>query len=200
MKISITLLAILLNFLLSSFANAKAFCALRDPVAQIYHMFPQADGFRSTVKTIDINVRNQVLQRLPEQPMHFDELGRHTLYVVMRQQQPIGIVHVRAEQSPWGLVEVAWALNLDLTVVDFAIQRSRAVGTDIINAPSFKQLFIGKNFTALYHYLDDSYGYQQQVKGAQELSMTLLINALKTLLITELAWADELNQLDKAAG
>jgi hypothetical protein len=181
-------------------SHSKAFCALRDPVAQIYQLYPQADSYRSIVRTIDENTRQKAMKLLPGQQLHIDELGRHTLYVAMKKEQPIGIVHVRSEQSRWGLIEIAWALDLNLTVIDFDFQRSRALGQQIVKQQSFKQLLIGKNFAQLSEYIDQQGNlinpqFNFQAQKAPELAKVVLVNALKTLLVTQLAWSQELQQL-----
>lgn len=179
---------------LTSFAShAKAFCALRDPVAQIYQLYPDADNYRSIVRTVDDNIRQQIIDRLPNHQLHHDELGRHTLYIPLRQGKPIGIVHVRSEQSRWGLVEIAWALDFDLTVVDFTFQRSRALDSKRLSREVFKQQLAGKNFAALSRYISTT--DQLADANAQTLSAVVLVNGLKTLLVTELAWSTEISHL-----
>lgn len=179
---------------------AKAFCALRDPVSQIYKLYPQADSYRSIVKTIDGNTRYQVSQKMPQQPLHHGELGRHTLYIVLQRGEAIGIVHVRSEPSRWGLIEIAWALDFDLNVVDFNFQRSRALGNALLLKQSFKKLLIGKQFTELSRYVNiegqqPNPQFQQQTRGAEALAQIVLVNSLKTLLITQLAWSQEIKAL-----
>ena len=196
------IIATITVILLLSSANihSKAFCALRDPVAQIYQLYPQADGYRSLVRTIADDTRQQVKQRLPGHELHADELGRHTLYVAMKNDQPMGIVHVRSEQSRWGLIEIAWAIDLNLNIKDFSFQRSRASGNEIVLKQQFKSLIIGKNFANLSAYIDkygkvDHQEFKRKAQQAPELSYVVLINGLKTLLITEIAWAAELNEM-----
>ena len=181
-------------------SHSKAFCALRDPVAQIYQLYPQADGYRSIVRNVDESTRQQVIKLLPGHQLHIDELGRHTLYVAMREEQPIGIVHVRSEQSRWGLIEIAWALDLNLTVIDFSFQRSRALGHEVVLNQSFKQLIIGKSFAQLSQYIGQdgtltNPQFKQLAQKAQELSKVVLVNGLKTLLVTRLAWSQEIQSL-----
>lgn len=200
--IALLTITILLN---SADTHSKAFCALRDPVAQIYQLYPQADGYRSLVRTITDDTRIQVMQRIPGQELHVDELGRHTLYVAMKNEQPIGIVHVRAEQSRWGLIEIAWAIDLDYNVQDFSFQRSRAPDNEIVLKQPFKSLIIGKNFANLSTYIDETgkvnhKEFHQKAKHAPELSQVVLINGLKTLLVTQIAWAKELNQITASNG
>ena len=101
--------------LLSESVNAVAYCSLRDPVAQIAQLYPGKTNQLSIVKTVDDKVRAEVQVALPRNDLHFSELGQHTLYIVMEGKTSLGYVHVRSEQSEWGLVEIAWAINKDLT-------------------------------------------------------------------------------------
>jgi len=198
---STTIILVIILSLLSSFeVTSKAFCALRDPVAQIYHLYPQADNYRSIVRTIDEQTRHRVLDQLPNHQLHTDELGRHTLYVALKQGKPLGIVHVRSEQSRWGLIEIAWALDLDLNVLDFNFQRSRALGNDIVLNKPFKSLLIGKDFKHLNQYLNPqgeiiNQTFNDVAQNAKELSKVVLINGLKTLLVTKIAWAGQIKTL-----
>ena len=199
MKTLNTLIALLFIVFCNN-SHSKAFCALRDPVAQIHQLYPKADGFRSLVRTITDATRQQVMQRIPNQELHLDELGKHTLYIAMHQNRPIGIVHVRSEQSRWGLIEIAWAINLDLTIHDYSLQRSRSANNQFVLKQQFKDLIIGKDFTTLSKYLDENgqigaSPFKQQTQQNTELAHVVLINGLKTLLVTEIAWATELTEL-----
>ena len=78
---------ILLAAALCSAVHAQAFCALRDPNRQIYRLFPKATSYRSIVRTVGKDARREVGARLPFN-LHFNELGRHTLYVPMRGDEP----------------------------------------------------------------------------------------------------------------
>ena len=86
------------------YSYADAYCSLRDPVAQIQQLYPQKTNQLSIVKTVDTSTRNLVKLALPSNDLHFSELGRHTLYVAMKNTEALGYVHVRSEQSKWGLV------------------------------------------------------------------------------------------------
>ena len=177
-----------------------AFCALRDPVSGIQTLFPQATHYRSIVKTIGESVRRQVRAALPPNTLHFGELGRHTLYVPVRDTTPLGFVHVRSEESEWGLVEIAWALDLDLRIVDFRFQRCRCTNKDVIESDAFKQQFIGKNFAELKAMLDASGNQADRAKlrvadEAVDIANVVLRCGLKTLLVTELAWSDDIKSI-----
>ncbi|TDF34497.1 hypothetical protein EYS14_23880 [Alteromonadaceae bacterium M269] len=193
---------VLLNilFLIAPEANAEAYCALRDPVSSIKKLFPNATNHKSIVRSIDETTRQQVSEEFPQLPLHFGELGRHTLYVAMNGEKAIGMVHVRSEQSPWGLVEIAWAMNMDLTVRDFTFQRCRNRQKKLLTTAEFKLQFMGKSFEDLRTFYDkESNGgtsdYLQAASGADELANVVLKCGLKTLLVTRLAWQDDITEL-----
>ena len=129
-------------------ADAQAFCALRDPVRTIYDLYPAASSYRSIVATVGEQARSEIASRLG-MALHHAELGRHTLYVVVNGDRPIGLVHVRAEITQWGLAEIAWALDFDLRVVDFRIQRARSASRETLGAEAFRSQLRGKTAAAL---------------------------------------------------
>jgi len=178
---------------------ADAFCALRDPVAQIKILYPTKTNQLSIVKQIDEGVRQQVKTALPNNDLHFGELGKHTLYIALQGQEKLGYIHVRSEQSKWGIVEIIWAIDKDYRIKDFAFQRCRSPKKKLIDNQLFKNMFIGKNLVELKTYLanDGVTANQTLLKiapGAPELANVVLRCALKTLLLTQLVWKEELDK------
>ncbi len=197
MVLALTLLVLLL---LPGKVNAIAYCSLRDPVAQIAQLYPQKTNQLSIVKTVDDNIRSQVQVALPSNDLHFSELGRHTLYIAMLGKQPLGYVHVRSEQSDWGLVEIVWAIDKDLRISNFVFQRCRSPKKKIAQKSDFKAIFIGKNYRELKALLSaDGITAKKSVlnnaQGAAELANVVLMCALKTLLLTEMLWGEDLEKL-----
>ena len=124
---SYTILIVLLiqsTFTVSVQAIDQAFCSLRDPNREIFSLFPEADTYRSVARVVNDKKRIEMEKRLPFE-LHFSELGQHTLYLVQSKDKNIGLVHMRSEASKWGLIEVAWALDLDLNIRDFIFVRCR---------------------------------------------------------------------------
>ncbi|GAW95318.1 MULTISPECIES: hypothetical protein [Colwellia] len=196
----ILILTLAMLLLLPGNVNAVAYCSLRDPVAQIAQLYPQKTNQLSIVKTVDDNIRAQVQIALPSNDLHFSELGRHTLYIAMKGQEVLGYVHVRSEQSAWGLVEIVWAIDKDLRIRDFVFQRCRSPKKKIAQHSDFKDIFIGKNYQELKQQLSaDGITAKPSVlshaQGAAELANVVLRCALKTLLLTEILWGDELAKL-----
>ncbi len=189
----------LLLMLFSQDIDAVAYCSLRDPVALIKQLYPDKTNQLSIVKMVDDNIRAQVQVALPRNDLHFSELGRHTLYIIMQGKHSLGYVHVRSEQSEWGLVEVAWAIAKDLTIANFAFQRCRSPNKKVAEQQQFKDIFIGKNFQELKKLLhsDGVTAKNAVLKRAQpapELANVMLRCSLKTLLLTEILWGDELKK------
>lgn len=196
MKLSQRLLFVSLFFIhLNSVADA--YCSLRDPVAQIKQLYPNKTNQLSIVKEIDNNARIQVQTNLPNNDLHFGELGRHTLYIAMQNEKALGYVHVRSEQSQWGLVEIIWAIDKNYKITNFSFQRCRSPKKKLIKNQEFKKMFIGKSFEQLKHYLSaDGVTANQtlltKASSAPELANVVLRCALKTLLLTKLVWHNEL--------
>lgn len=180
-------------------AQAQAYCALRDPVKQVYELFPDATSYRSIVETVDDDTRREV-QSSTGLDLHFNELGRHTLYVAIRDERPLGLVHVRTEQGPWGLMEVAWSLNLDLTIRDFALQRCRSRERATVSTRDFHEEFRGKTANDLRAWIDDNGKLSTRApfelpERARNLAASIVFCGIKTLVVTDLIWPDELDAL-----
>lgn len=196
-------LVILLILFVFSLQNvfAEAYCSLRDPVAQIKQLYPQKTNQLSIVKTVDTHIRKQVKLLLPSNDLHFSELGRHTLYVAMKGTEALGYIHVRSEQSQWGLVEIIWALDKNLQIKNFTFQRCRSPKRKTIDNENFKNVFIGKNYEQLKTLLSRDGVTANNILldkaiNAPELASVVLRCALKTLLITELLWGAELKKFN----
>ena len=126
-----TLLVVLFILLIVGTAYA-ANCALRNPDRQIYEIFPEATSYRTVVAVVDdkqvAKVKEQYGLDLP-----FTDRGKHSLYIVMKDGIPIGFVHARVEVGVRGSVELVWAIDLDMRIRDFRVQRSREKHTDKIS-------------------------------------------------------------------
>ncbi len=164
-------------------AWAVAYCALRDPITSIYDLFPNAEGYRSSVKTVGREARDAVKTKLPFS-LHFNELGRHTLYVVLKNRKSIGFVHARSELGEWGVTEYAWAISTEGKILDVRVQRSRdpeIKKRDPIELSSFVSNMGLKELQQAYASTTNSATQQ-----------SLLSSAMKTLVITNTVWANEL--------
>lgn len=173
----------------------QAYCALRDPVRQVYALFPTATSFRSVVKVVDENARTKVRENSPID-LHFNELGKHTLYVVYEKELPLGFIHVRSELSEWGLAEIAWALSPDLKILDYSFQRCRSIYRKALESDPIKQELRNKGFPELKNYVSKNKSESPTTlhglpKGSKKLGQTVIQCALKTTLLTEIVWHSE---------
>ncbi len=199
MRLTIRIGWVALSLFVPSAVHAQAYCALRDPVREIYALYPEATSYRSLVRTIGEEARGEVAKELRFE-LHFSELGQHTLYVALKDGGPIGLVHARSEQSQWGLVEIAWALNLDLQVVDFRFQRCRAPECAAIGDAAFRAQLKGKGVAELRALLSsDNRGVNPVMltlpDGSDDLATAVLRSGLKTIVVTGVAWAEDLGRL-----
>lgn len=196
MKLRLPTLALLLLAVISSQSAQAAFCALRDPVVTIQKLFPDSTSHRSVIKVVGEDQRRAVSALMPPNTLHFSELGQHTLYITFKDQTPLGYLHVRSEESEWGLVEVAWALTPDLKVIDFHLQRCRSRAKREITAPAFRNQLKGLSYLEMKQLLaaDGSSlkpGALKVSATATPLAEVIVKCGLKTIVVTELAWADE---------
>ena len=178
---------------------AQAYCALRDPVHAVYQLFPDATSYRSIVRIVGDRAREIVGKRLPFE-LHHNELGRHTLYVPVDGEIPLGIVHVRSEASKWGLVEIVWAFDVDLRVLGFRFQRCRDSERSIVESAAFRSQIEGKNYAQLRALLTVESGVADSHKirvprEAEKLAAVVLRSALKTLVVTEAVWGSDLRTI-----
>ncbi len=188
---------ILILFLCTPFnASAVAYCALRNPVSAMQSFFPDFSSYRSHIGVVGQDLREVLEAKLPYR-LHFNEFGKHTLYVAYYGEQPAGLVHARTEKGDWGLDELIWSLNMDLTVRDFRFQRSRSRWQAEVQEPAFKEAIKGKSFEELLDLLnlDGSellIDHKDLPEGAERLAAAVVRSALKTIVVTEYVWKMQL--------
>ena len=179
-------------------ANA-AFCSLRDPISAIQTLFDEDNQFRSVVTDVTHEDREQLKQLLPF-TIHQSEVAKHTLYVVYNGETPQGFLQARSEWAKWGLVEIAWAMNLDRSVKGFYFQRCRSPQCNDSVVASISNALKGKNFSELKGLLSDD-GNALSATGeaafpiAPNLALLTLHSALKTLAITDISWQHEIQNI-----
>lgn len=182
-----------------STARAQAYCALRDPVQTIYLLYPAATGYQSIVATVGEAARADITQRFGLE-LHHSELGRHTLYVAVAGKTPIGLVHVRSERTQWGLAEVAWALDFDLRVVDFRIQRSRSTSRAALESETFRSWLRGRTVSSLAALLAPggarlNPGLPRMPVSDETLAAAIVASGIKAIAATESVWRDDIRRL-----
>lgn len=169
-------------------ASAVAYCALRDPVNTIYELFPEAKSYRSNVQTVGRKAREAVTSQLPFS-MHFNELGRHTLYVALKEAVPIGFVHARSESGEWGITEYAWAIRTDLSIQGVKVQRSRDPDIRKLTSTELNSYVEGRGLAGL------SAERAIAIKAGDKLKTAVLSSAMKALIIIETVWGDEFSEM-----
>jgi len=167
-------------------------CALRNPDRQIYEIFPDATNYRSVVKQVDIELRLAIEERLGG-ALVFGDLGKHTVYVVFRDSVPLGFIHARSELGTYGSVELVWAIDLDMRIKDFRVQRSREKHTDAIRTDVFRKHLIGRSAGQLRSLMSDSNkavdtAALQVSTDAKQIARIAVLSGAKTLIITGLAF------------
>lgn len=177
--------------LIASEALAVAYCAVRHPVAAIQHFFPSYDHYNALDGEIDATSRQRIESILPN--VHFKEFGTHTLYVVYQAGQPIGFLHARTEKGDWGLDELVWAFNPDLTVHGVKYQRSRSTGRELIESADFNHWLSGNTVDGLRALLSPDAtqlaARPQFVSTALEARIASIIRSgIKALLVCQYTW------------
>ncbi len=178
---------------------AQTYCALRDPVAAVFGLFPDASRYGSIVRDVGDDARQTISAQLGLQ-LHHSELGKHTLYAVYDDELPIGLVHVRAERTRWGLVEIIWGLDLDLRVRDFRFQRCRSPSQAFIGAEAFRSALVGATIDDLSAMLSDdklalNTDHLPLPTEHHSLAFAVISSALKTIVATESVWGADLERL-----
>lgn len=187
----IKLSALLLAGAIAESVQAQAYCALRDPVRQIGELYP-GHSYVSHVGVVTTDARKEVSNRLPF-TLHFNELGSHTVYTVSKGGTKAGYVHVRPEITRWGIMEITWSLDADLSVQDFAFQRCRNRRRAILENEEFKKQLRGKSFDELLGLINQD-GISLTDNGIEvnsldeEFAASIIRCALKTIVVTEIVW------------
>jgi len=187
----IRMLVALVALLLTTEAFAVAFCSLRDPVQQIQTMYPGFTGYTSEVRELKPSVAKSFIDRsgLPIS-VHAKEIGKHTLFYVQEGPSTTGLVHVRSEPGRWGLIEIAWSLDINGEIKDFMFQRCR--GGDCKNAetPAVKNWLRGLNVQSIGNLFDDDGSVITPQLPIQDAFFEVLVkSAAKTLILTQAFWS-----------
>ena len=190
-KINTLLILIVLHTISSSYANA-AFCSLRDPVSAIQMLYEQGYQYRSLVTDITEQDRLTVKGKLPF-TIHQGEVGKHTLYVLYKDDKHDGFLQARSEWAKWGLVELAWAINVDRTIKGFYFQRCRSPECNDNVVQSINNQIQNKTFEQLKSFISSdgkslSDAGNNAFKTVPSLTLLTLQSALKTLAITNISW------------
>lgn len=177
-----------------------AFCSLRDPVSAIQILYQGGYQFRSLVATVTEQDRLAVKEKLPF-TIHQSEVSKHTLYVLYKDGEHAGFLQARSEWAKWGVVEIAWAINIDRTLKGFYFQRCRSPECNDIVVQSINQQLHNKSFDELTLLLSaDGDTLSELGQSAFSISPTIALlvlrSALKTLAITDISWAKDIEKIE----
>ena len=169
-------------------------CALRDPDRSIYEIYPTATSYRTIARSVDEKVKTRVEQQIGL-PLSLNDLGKHSIYVILNNKIPIGFVHARTELGKRGGIELVWGLDLDLKIYSFRIQRSREEHTAFIKSAAFREVIVGQNQTAMRVLLtQDTRSVDEAAleypDGAGGIAYTAVTSGVKMIGITEEAFAN----------
>ena len=184
--------------------RSEAFCALRDPDREIRLLAPQYDKHVSLVRTISMQSRAKILDEVPF-PIHFDELGQHTLYVVLgSEKEVLGYVHVRSESFSWGLVRIAWMLDMNLDITGYRFQRCRSPHRAELESEATAKQLIAKSPKELAAMLSPDgealrAGTVTISEEASELMHVMVRSAIKTRVVTGIVWEREVGSVKAAS-
>ncbi len=173
----------------SSRVHAQANCSLRNPDRQIYAIFPDATSYRTIEAEVNQENRPE-LEREIGSPLAPTDLGTHSAYIVLKGKVPLGFVHARSEIGSRGSVELVWAMDVDLTIIEFRVQRSRERQTKTIESDAFRSKIVGSNLAdlrALMSNGNDEVDLAALGIAADSASIahTAVLCAIKTRVITE---------------
>jgi len=190
--------------LLSMTSVNAAFCSLRDPTSAIQMLYEKGSQVRSIVVTITEKNRGAVKQLIPF-TIHQSEVGKHTLYVVYKNDEQKGFLQARSELAKWGFVEIAWAINIDRSIKGFYYQRCRSPQCNEAVTKHINNVIQGKNFSQLKALLSEngealSLDGIESFKYAPSLALLTLRSALKTLAITDISWKKDIERLSIVKG
>lgn len=174
----------------------EAYCALRDPDRELRLLVPDYIARTSWVRTIAKSHRKEIEEKVPFD-IHFDELGKHTVYKVTS-EKGTRLIHVRSEAFHWGLVRIAWAMNSDLEILDYSFQRCRARGAvkDELTSKEVKAFLTNKTAKELKALLTENgmdlrEGSSKVSADARGLFLVMVQSAIKTMVVTDVGWRKE---------
>lgn len=179
-----------------------AICAFRDPDRDVYRLFPEATGYKSIFTEIDGKNR-LVIEEALGQPLDINDIGIHTLYIVLKDTMPIGFIHAHGTLGRYGNVEVIWAFNLNGSIKDYIIQRSREKKTKELESEEFRKQFRGKKLGdpfMLGNSKEINIQFIQPPEGAEKESSIIAYGAKTVLILGKYLFQEEIEKAVKEAG
>lgn len=198
-KVYVLILLLAIEVFTLSSAHA-AFCSLRDPVSAIQILYKGDYQYRSLVATVTEKDRLAVKEILPF-TIYQNEVSKHTLYVLYKNGEATGFLQARSEWAKWGLVEIAWGINLDRSLKGFYFQRCRSPECNDTVVKSINKELHNKSIEQLKLLLSaDGEALSEAGESAfissPKLSLLVLRSALKTLAITDISWSKDIEKIE----
>jgi hypothetical protein len=162
---------------------AIAYCAIREPVSIIQEFFPSYTSYQTMEGNIDESVRQEILGTLPES--HFQEIGTHSLYVVYKGKLLIGFVHARTEKGVFGLDEIIWVMNPDMTMRTFRYQKNRSGSLSQGQMQKLATILTASDLTDLIDARENA--------DLNKRDEVIIMSAIKALFVTKALWPDAEN-------
>ena len=164
---------------------------------RIQAVYPESDRFETHARVLE-GSRLRAIQALLPKGMQYHERGKRVVYSAYRGSSPLGFLHVRNENGHWGVVQVAWHLNLDLTIRDFTFLRCREPQRVLLESDQFRELLSTHGLEELCLLLDEQGRIRSEVtdlsSDALPLAETLVISAIKSLAATQIGWSLDLSK------
>jgi hypothetical protein len=160
-------------------AYAIAYCAIREPVSIIQEFFPTYTSFLTLEGVVDESVREQIERVLPES--HFQEFGIHSLYVVYQGEAIVGFVHARTEKGLFGLDEIIWILDADMTLMEFKFQKNRSGAISQSMMHRLTTMLTGADLMAVANVL-------RTEPDLNNRDRVIISSAVKALFVTKALW------------
>jgi hypothetical protein len=165
-------------------AYAIAYCAIREPVSIIQEFFPRYTSFQTLEGLVGESVRQQIVEVLPES--HFQEFGIHSLYVVYQGDALIGFVHARTEKGLFGLDEIIWILDADMTLMEFKFQKNRSGAISQSMMHRLTTILTGADLMAVMNAL-------RTESDLNNRDRVIIGSAVKALVVTKALWPEAQN-------
>lgn len=170
--------------------NHAANCALRDRDRQNFELFPEATRYITVEGFVDVAVMRTIEKQIGHK-LSFSEAGKTTMCILYNEEIPLGFVHARSELGTRGTVELVWAMDIDMRVRGFSVQRSREPNSKVLRRSEFKEMLIGKDWKQLNELLGDAAGSKVDLSlGLKKLAYGC---GIKTILILENGFQTSVN-------
>ncbi|MFK7740408.1 MAG: hypothetical protein AB8H80_08790 [Planctomycetota bacterium] len=166
--------------------------------ASLFRAFPEATAYRVIERDIDTASRRAIEARLPFQA-HYNDFGKHSLYVALRSRRPVGMVLIRNETSAFGLTTVEWTLKFDLSIAAFRFQSGRHPHKAKLQGSEFVHSLYGKSPRELQLLLNEHGQLKapppNMPEDALDLASVVVRSAVKSQAVLDVVWGNDVRSL-----